>query len=423
MYLKVSKFGKVKKFESKIEGLTLILGENNTGKSTVGKVIFSIFKTLNEFEEYNQKEKINHLKKCYNFLLPDILKKVSRESKKLKDIKCKIRSSQNINEIIDCFNQLKKHPKIKKDENILNKLNSALNMLQMLSHPASYANYCFNDVFNKNILNSVEKDCYPLSVELSLNEKAPALFSYNIQNEHQSSCSAMMGLITDLIDDSIFIESPFVIDISNVLKISDYQKAIDDYSIREKHIGEISPMALDLIKKLKSHPKEELLEKFDINKIIKGNFFFDDKSSLFKFKLHDGKELTSHNMPSGIKSFGILKMLIQNDKINKKTILVIDEPENCLHPDWQTKYAELIIDLVIEKEANIIMSTHSPYIIQAIKSIALKKHIWNNDDKIRYIWAENDKEKNWSTLKKLDLTKQEELDVFDRLGNIMIGLI
>ena len=43
MKLEINNFSKIKKADIQINGITVICGDNNTGKSTVGKILFSIF--------------------------------------------------------------------------------------------------------------------------------------------------------------------------------------------------------------------------------------------------------------------------------------------------------------------------------------------------------------------------------------------
>ena len=50
MKLKVSNLGKIQEAEIDIDGITVIAGSNNTGKSTVGKSIFSLFNSLYDLE-------------------------------------------------------------------------------------------------------------------------------------------------------------------------------------------------------------------------------------------------------------------------------------------------------------------------------------------------------------------------------------
>lgn len=46
MQIKISNIGKIKEADVTINGITVIAGENNTGKSTVGKALYSIFNSF-----------------------------------------------------------------------------------------------------------------------------------------------------------------------------------------------------------------------------------------------------------------------------------------------------------------------------------------------------------------------------------------
>ncbi|VVM17606.1 hypothetical protein BSPWISOXPB_2973, partial [uncultured Gammaproteobacteria bacterium] len=53
---------------------------------------------------------------------------------------------------------------------------------------------------------------------------------------------------------------------------------------------------------------------------------------------------------------------------------MLDEPEVHLHPNWQLKYAE-IITLLVKNNINILVTTHSPYMIEALERYAEKYDI------------------------------------------------
>ena len=46
MKLELNNIGIIKKADIKIDGLTVIAGENDSGKSTVGKVLYSLVKSI-----------------------------------------------------------------------------------------------------------------------------------------------------------------------------------------------------------------------------------------------------------------------------------------------------------------------------------------------------------------------------------------
>lgn len=51
MKLGIKNFAKIKDADIIIDGITVIAGENNTGKSTVGKILFSLFNALSDIDE------------------------------------------------------------------------------------------------------------------------------------------------------------------------------------------------------------------------------------------------------------------------------------------------------------------------------------------------------------------------------------
>lgn len=69
-------------------------------------------------------------------------------------------------------------------------------------------------------------------------------------------------------------------------------------------------------------------------------------------------------------------MLIKGGSATYNSLLIIDEPEVNLHPKWQIFYAEIVCELV-SMGVDIIITTHSPYIIDALKHYSDKTGIDN----------------------------------------------
>ena len=51
MKLSIKNVGKLKEADVEINGITIIAGENNTGKSTVSKTLFSLFNGFYNFDK------------------------------------------------------------------------------------------------------------------------------------------------------------------------------------------------------------------------------------------------------------------------------------------------------------------------------------------------------------------------------------
>lgn len=90
-----------------------------------------------------------------------------------------------------------------------------------------------------------------------------------------------------------------------------------------------------------------------------------DNSSEILSKVHEIIKTESYDS-AGIKEIGILQILLQNNKLKENSFLIIDEPESSLHPEWEIKYAEIIVLLAKELNIHVYLNSHSPMFIEAI---------------------------------------------------------
>ena len=63
MRIKISNIGKIKEADVAINGITVIAGENNTGKSTVGKALYAIFNSFVDVAKKVEEERIDSLQR------------------------------------------------------------------------------------------------------------------------------------------------------------------------------------------------------------------------------------------------------------------------------------------------------------------------------------------------------------------------
>ena len=80
----------------------------------------------------------------------------------------------------------------------------------------------------------------------------------------------------------------------------------------------------------------------DFKAITGGCFNFDSHKRKITW-VKDGKQYSPVNVASGIKAFGVMQLLLETHSINEEKMLIWDEPENHLHPEWQIKFAELLV--------------------------------------------------------------------------------
>ena len=76
----------------------------------------------------------------------------------------------------------------------------------------------------------------------------------------------------------------------------------------------------------------------------------------------DGKSIEMQHASSGqLALISSLLFVITNAGLNP--IVVIDEPENSLHPNWQREYVDKLLAALSYRNATVIMATHAPMVV------------------------------------------------------------
>ena len=81
---------------------------------------------------------------------------------------------------------------------------------------------------------------------------------------------------------------------------------------------------------------------------------------------------------TGVKTFTYLQRLLQNGYLTDNTLLLIDEPEAHLHPQWIVEYARLLVLINKKLGVKIMIASHNPDMVAAIRSIAEKEEMLGN---------------------------------------------
>ena len=94
----------------------------------------------------------------------------------------------------------------------------------------------------------------------------------------------------------------------------------------------------------------------------------DDSTNNSSENLFENQEIiqTDSFDSSGHKEIGIIHILLQNNKLKENSFLIIDEPESSLHPEWEIKYAEILVLLAKKLNIHIYLNSHSAMFIEAI---------------------------------------------------------
>ena len=137
----------------------------------------------------------------------------------------------------------------------------------------------------------------------------------------------------------------------------------------------------DLNDLLKEEPTDDFDKKINDtlqNEILHGEAMYDnDVFDEFQFRREDGQIFDLFKCATGIKSFSILQLLLRNGFLKKDTLLIIDEPEAHLHPQWIVEYARIVLLLHQRLGVKFFIASHSTDFVGAMKEIAQSVGIEN----------------------------------------------
>ena len=378
MKLKISNFAKIEEADIKIDGITVICGDNDTGKSTIGKILFSIFNFDNYKNlviEENLKYKIFNILKKLNiknkFGVPLIIPRNSPIIDKIFNY-INLANTISSDELIDILkNNIKEITSIV-DDKIFNEI--AENILEIISIKNSklileiMSNY-FGDIFEYQINNLFNKNTNAV-LELEIKKQ-----KMNI--EFKNDKCVKFNSDFNIIHNAFYIDNPFIVNYINSNINTDnfiLEKTIHDF------ISDDNKNVFDSVK------NKEILEKvYDVlNSIMNSKIINKDDDFYLHYNEND-IEIKLGNLSAGLKSFVIIKRLLENGSLNEKDVLILDEPEIHLHPKWQLVYAELIVLLQKYFNLTITITTHSHYFLEAINRYS-KKH--NIDERVNFYITE-----------------------------------
>ncbi|EKN6252595.1 TPA: ATP-binding protein [Yersinia enterocolitica] len=137
---------------------------------------------------------------------------------------------------------------------------------------------------------------------------------------------------------------------------SDYIQREHHFKITKENIGGIDEYSRHLIR------NEIVKEKIKIEDDLFSTSFFLKKESV-EFPLSQASSGELYMLGIGL---FIIKFITginnNNNNSNDDKIILIDEPENSLHPKWQREYIQNIIDFIGKESVDIYIATHSPFI-------------------------------------------------------------
>ena len=374
--LSIKDFKAIKQADIQLDGITVVSGVNGCGKSTMSKLLYYVFRNANAFEEliltyvneqirpylnvleqiqsllfrrettslfrhmYYKRLELTGIESSGNFL--EMIKDLCNKFQDLETVSQRSGNSmisERLNMILQSTLKSAEKDTKKLLDILVGRISEHIAKVEQLNaeRPYRFLKESLNAAFDTNF-----------SKNITLKEYGDTLFGENISNVP----------LLHYIKKVAYIDTPMVIGMETSSRQPSYWRE------------------LNLL--LKEPPRRGY--KRTINNIIKkeiimGDTSFDDDifSGGFKYKRNDGKEFDLLECATGIKSFALLQLLLKNLFLDENTLLIIDEPEAHLHPQWIVEYARLIILLHKKVGVKFFFASHSTDFVSAIRYIAEKE--------------------------------------------------
>lgn len=378
MKLILENIGLLQHAEITLHKLCVIAGENDNGKSTVGKIVFCIVKAINRYKEDLQESKeflVGEKTEEIFFLLRDGLRVAGPEVLDvLRALRNTSRHRATVAEQLDAIDEsiglVFSREEFRPDSKA--KIQDLRAEIQAILDQPEDTNRSIENAFNKVFASEFDASLLLQGATegcIQLIENDLTLIHLVVKRNGVKLIGEAQPIV---LKDATYVESPLILNSHDVLLRS--QTLLDMDQRRSGRLG--LPFTTlhtkDLFDKLRTpvlpfdafeQDKADFFE--EIQDIIDGEIAYERRDRDFVFRRR-GESVSIKNTASGIKVFGLLQILIGNEFVAKNTVLIFDEPENHLHPKWQLKLAQMLVKLV-EKGVYVLVSSHSPYLIEALK--------------------------------------------------------
>lgn len=394
--LYIENLGAIDKAEMRINPLTILAGENGTGKSFVTKFLYSVLNVL--------------MKDVYKIELINIFDEMERNHKELKDFLNESLFSDfgmflvNTRDKISYINFSALHSNLNIILEIIDEIYVFLEKLDTQKSEAYFKYRKYLDYLEKNIellkkIKEIFRLPFPNYIKI-LNKYIISELKANFQISNigqiiKTGQEKLIFVIKNIVkieiigDDLIvkdfqianilskinrlaFFESPIYWRLSMELIENDSRPK--NYYLSDKisdaRLTGVPKYFLDLRELLFSRfekgEKEPFIEQCanDLQKILNGKFNTDSYD--LSFETNQGQTISKNLVSFGMTNLGILQAVLNKNIINKGSFVFIDEPESNLHPDWQAMLADILVKLA-ENGVCVVITTHSSDMLKVLE--------------------------------------------------------
>lgn len=368
MKLRINNLCRVADADLDFDGITIIVGKNNTGKSTIGKALFSAFSAFHGIDErvgWHKAQKFSEI--VHEFDKRFIGWHAFFDPKELiADLLSKKKTSQDAVQFL-CT---KANPYLEKPvpEDWIRQLDEVVGLTDDdIKRQIVFS--VFGNVFHRQCASFIKLSTYPV-IELIIKGKT-------IRAEMTKGlpiCKSELALQHR----AFYIDSPDALS-----TMADFSESV----IAKRTEGRLgSVLVNEIYKKVSSHDQSDKSVVDDL--LIAKRFakieemmialmdgevrYIKGEGMRFVSRTFPEHPLRLDNLSQGLKSFALLYTAFKEGAISDYDVLILDEPEIHVHPEWQIRYAEFIVLLQKEFHLTVLLTSHSPDFVQAVRLFSQK---------------------------------------------------
>ncbi len=385
MKLRIERFAKIKEAEIELDGITVIAGYNDTGKSTIGKILYSVFNSLKSIDKSVNNKRKNDIQKVCSEITTGVYGN--------RHIYMAVEDGTGFLEIerilVNKIMEFKGDLTIDEYRNILNEVIAEEDKKGRESEIEDYVETSYSKI--SAIKNTSQEDLYKEIIERYFSNifftqinncyypDEEAKINLNIKGKdikllfRNNKCMEI-ELPINILHEAFLIDDPFILD--NIV----YGKSsLLGISIREQLIRKIMYQRDNLLDGIfDAVVAKESLRKINevLDKVVNGEIK-NTKDGMQYISANHEEPISVMNLSAGLKGFVLIKTLLERGILKEKDVLILDEPEIHMHTEWQLIYAEIIVLIQKYFDMTILVTTHSSHFLQAIEYFSKKYEIEN----------------------------------------------